>query len=115
MAHRVSFRHAIDGLIYVCKTQPNMRIHGAIALAVLGAGWYFSLSRGEWLILLFTIMLVFVAEMVNTSVEAMTDLITKEYKQEAKIAKDVSAGMVLLTTLVSVVVGLVVFGPYLLG
>lgn len=115
MGHKISFKNAWNGLVYVCRTQPNMRVHFIVATLVIIAGWYFSLARLEWLILLFTISLVMVAEMVNTAIESMTDLITTEHRQQAKVAKDVSAGMVLLTAMLSVIVGVYIFAPYLLG
>ena len=60
------------------------------------------------------IVLVFSAEMVNTALEEMTDLITEEHKQEAKAAKDVAAGMVLVTAIGAIIVGIVIFVPYII-
>lgn len=80
---------------------------------MLGLTWFFQISRLEFLILLLTITLVLIAEMINTSLEAATDLLTPEYQSQAKIAKDVAAGMVLLTAVLSVIIGLVIFIPYL--
>lgn len=65
------------------------------------------------LILLFVIILIFVVEMVNTALESITDLVTTEWRTEAKIAKDVSAGMVLVAVIGSVIIGIVIFGGYL--
>lgn len=65
-------------------------------------------------ILAITILLVILSEMINTSLEEMVNLITNEHKKEAKIAKDVAAGMVLAATVGSVIVGLLVFTPYIL-
>ncbi len=67
----------------------------------------------EWTIIVFTITLGLTAEMINTSLEAMTDLITKEWRTEAKIAKDVAAGMMLTVAFGAVVVGVLVLGPKL--
>lgn len=111
MIHKISFKHAWDGVVYAFSSQPNMRFHGIFALGVVLAGYAFSLSKTEWLITFFMILLMFTAEMVNTAIESMTDLISKEYSKQAKIAKDVAAGMVLLNAVCSVIVGLVVFGP----
>lgn len=109
--HTISFRHAFAGIFYTFRSQPNAIIHTFFALIAILAGFIFALNYLEWLILLFTIVLVFVAEMINTALESMTDLITSQYHQQAKVAKDVSAGMVLIATLGSLIVGLVIFLP----
>lgn len=112
--HTVSFGHAFRGLLYTVKTQPNLRIHLTVALVVILAGWYVQLTRFEWLVLLFTIAWVITAEMLNTAIESMVNLITQEYHTYAKHAKDVSAAMVLIAAIMAVVVGLFIFIPYLL-
>lgn len=84
------------------------------ALALAGA-WWFSVTRTELLILVFTIILGLSAEMINTALESMTDLITREWRQEAKIAKDVSAGMMLITAFGALIVAAVIFLPYIFG
>lgn len=112
--HHVSFKHAWDGIFYNLTTQPNFRFHLLATLVVIIAGFYFQLSSFEWLILAFTISLVIVAEMLNTAIESMVDLLTSEHHLSAKIAKDTSAGMVLVAALTSVIVGLVVFLPHIL-
>lgn len=115
MIHKISFKHAWDGVVYVFKTQPNMRFHGFFATFVTIMGLFFGITHIEWLIAIFTISLIFTAEMVNTSVESMTDLIDKEYSKQAKIAKDVAAGMVLLNAIGSIVVGIIIFGPHFIS
>ncbi len=113
MAHHISFKHAWDGIKYAFSTQPNFRVHTLIAAAVLAAGIFLHLSSFEWLVLLFTITLVLVAEMINTSLESMTDLLGRQITPEAKVTKDVAAGMVLIAAVMSVIVGLVIFIPHL--
>ncbi|MBI3956352.1 diacylglycerol kinase family protein [Candidatus Gottesmanbacteria bacterium] len=113
--HHVSVKTAIDGIRWAVRTQPNFRVHLVLsALAVIG-GWLFRVTSIEMLILVFTIVLGLTAEMVNTAIEAMTDLITREYRAEAKIAKDVSAGMMLITAVGALVVAAVIFLPHILG
>lgn len=112
--HRVSFRHAFDGFLYAIKTQPNFRFHLLATTIVIFLGLYFYIAPIEWLILVFTINMVLVAEMVNTSIEAMVDLITLERRADAKVAKDVSAAMVLVSAVLSVVVALIIFLPKIL-
>src|SRR3989339_739221 len=95
--HRVSFKHAFDGLLHNLKSQPNFRFHLFAIVCVCLAGSYLSISYLEWLTLIFTFNMVLVSEMVNTAIESMVDLITLERRQDAKVAKDVSAGMVLVS------------------
>ena len=109
--HTISFKHAFDGLKTAFYNQPNFRFHCLIGLLVVLVGWYLELSSTEWLVILFTIMWVMLAEMMNTVIESVVDLITSEYHQQAKIAKDVAAGTVLMSAIASVVVGMVIFLP----
>lgn len=113
--HRVSFRHAYDGIVHNFRTQPNFRFHLLAMISVILAGIYFSISFYEWLTLVFTFNLVLVSEMLNTSIESMVDLITQERRQDAKVAKDVSAGMVLISAIFSIIVGLLIFIPKILS
>ena len=113
--HRISFKHAFNGYLYAVRTQPNFRFHLLATLVVVLLGVYFSITPVEWLILVFTINTVLVAEMVNTSIEAMVDLITLEQRENAKIAKDVSAGLVLVSATLSVTVALIMFIPKILN
>jgi len=113
--HRISFRHAFDGFLHAVRTQPNFRFHLLATAVVILLGIYFSINYLEWLILIFTINMVLVAEMVNTSIESMVDLITLERRADAKVAKDVSAAMVLVSAALSVVIALVIFLPKILN
>lgn len=112
--HHISLKTAWSGLLWALSTQPNFRVHGILSIAALGLGLYLKISRVEMIIIIFTIVLGLAAEMINTSIEAMTDLITTERKTEAKIAKDVSAGMMLTVAFGATVVALVIFLPHLL-
>jgi len=111
--HKDSFKDAISGLIWVFKTQPNFRIHIILSILAMIFGWYFALSSTEMAIILFTIILGLTGELLNTSIEAMTDLITTEYRKEAKIAKDVGAGMMLVIAMGAFIVAVCIFVPYL--
>ncbi len=109
-----SFKCAFVGLYYALKYNQNLRIHFVVAFLVIVASLYFHVNPFEMGILGVMILLVLSTEMVNTAIEEMTDLITVEHRMEAKIAKDVAAGMVLLTAIGSVVVGVLIFTPYVL-
>jgi len=111
--HTISFRHAIDGIAYVFKTQPNFRFHSFATVVVLLAALLLRVTWLEIIVLLFTIMLVLIAEMLNTSVEAVTDMVTTKQNHYAKISKDVAAGMVLMSACLSAIVGIIIFLPYI--
>jgi diacylglycerol kinase len=108
-----SFRHAFEGISIAFKDHPHFRVHTAAGIMALLLAYLLKVTRFELLIIIFTINLVLITEMLNTSLEEITNLITVKWSRQAKIAKDVAAGMVLLTALSSVVVGLLVFGPYI--
>jgi len=110
-----SFRHAFAGLAYCFRTQRNFRIHVAIALLVTLAGIILTLSWVEWAVVATLVVVVLSAEMVNTMVEALVDLVTQQYHPLAKVAKDVAAGVVLLSAIGSVVVGALIFLPKIMA
>ncbi len=104
-----SFNYAVDGLIYILKSQRNMRIHFGVAAVVLFASLFFDLSRLEFLLLLFSISLVLITELVNTAIESTIDVITTTFDPLAKIAKDVAAASVLIASLNAVILGYFIF------
>lgn len=108
-----SIRIALGGLKQVLVLEPNARIHGLITLIVFGAAWLLQLSRVEWVLLVITVGLVWMAEVFNTAVEKLVDLASPERNPAAKAVKDISAGAVLVSALVSILVGLLLFGPRL--
>lgn len=110
--HTISFKTAWSGLLWALTTQPNFRVHILLSLVVIWLGIYFGISNIEWTIITFTIMLGLTSEMINTSIESMTDLISSQWRKEAKIAKDVAAGMMLTVAVGAVIVGLMIFLPY---
>jgi diacylglycerol kinase (ATP) len=109
-----SIRIAIGGIKHVLVTQHNAWIHGAISLVVILLGLILDLARWEWVSLFLVMGLVWMAEIFNTAVELMVDMVNPQPSQIAKLVKDVSAGAVLFCALISVVVGLLVLGPNLL-
>ena len=107
------FTYAFDGLRYCFRTQVNFRVHLAITILALILGIFLSLSWLEWALIATIIVLVLAAEMVNTMVESLVDLVTQQYHPLAKTAKDVAAGVVLLTAIGAAAVGLLIFLPKL--
>lgn len=107
------FGHAFSGLWYALRTQRNARVHALIAILAIGMGILLRISAVEFAMIFVAITGVFLAEMFNTVFELCVDLASPEYHPLAKIAKDVSAGAVLLSAMLSVVIGLFIFGPHL--
>ena len=111
----LSFRYALAGLGWLVRTQRNARIHLIIALVAVALGAWLGLSGPEWAVLLLTIGLVLAAEAFNTALEAAVDLASPEWHALARIAKDVSAGGVLVLALAAVGVGVALFAGRLLA
>jgi diacylglycerol kinase len=109
-----SFKYAFQGLVILCRTQPNFLIHLAVALIAVLAAFWLSFDRTEWLLLILTITIVLAAEAFNSALEFLTDLVSPEYHPLAKKAKDVAAASVLLTAIGAVVVGILLYAPKLL-
>lgn len=110
-----AIRIAFDGLFYVLRTQPNVKVYTTLTMAVVLAGFLFEISRIEWIILVITIGFVWSAEAFNTAVETLVDLVSPNENVDAKIVKDTSAGAVLISAIVSIFVGLLIFGPRVLA
>jgi diacylglycerol kinase (ATP) len=104
-----SFNYAFEGIIHVLRTQRNMRIHFAIAAAVLVAALALGVDRVELMALLIAISFVLIAEMINSALEAGIDVATTSFDPLAKLAKDIAAGAVLIATVNAVAVGYLVF------
>ena len=108
-----SFIYAFEGIYYAYMHDQNLRIHSAAAVFVIILSIVLGINSFEKGILGITILFVICAEMINSAIEQMVDLISIEHKKEAKIAKDVAAGMVLLTAIGSVIIGIIIFTPYI--
>ena len=108
-----SFGHALRGVRAALRSEVHLRLHAAATLAVTGLGFYLNISRLEWALVALAVAGVWAAELLNTAVEALTDLVSPDYHALAGRAKDVAAGAVLLAALGAAVVGGLVFGPYL--
>ena len=108
-----SFNLAYQGLIYAVRTQRNMRFHVVASTVILVLSLLVGVSKLELAILVLVIMAVFVAELFNTALEFAVDLVTREYHPLAKLAKDVSAGAVLVTSVAALAVGYLVLSDNL--
>lgn len=112
--HTISFINAFKGIWKAVTSQPNLRIHFVIASITLIAAVYLQLSIFNILVLVLTIAMVMLAEMVNTSIEFLSDAVTLEHNEYIKSAKDVSAGAVLVSAIFAILIGVIIFLPELI-
>lgn len=109
-----ALRHALDGIVHVIVRERNFRFHLIAAAAVLVAGFAIHISLAGWCWLMVAIFAVLIAEMANTGVEELVDLLVgHHYSTTAKHIKDIAAGVVLLTACLAAIIGLLVFVPAL--
>lgn len=108
-----SLNNAIEGLIYAVRSQRNMKIHIIFAILVLLASVFLPISKIELIIIVIIISIVLIAEVVNTIVELMLDLMVDRYHPIARIIKDMSAGIVFISAVMSAFLGYLIFYPYL--
>lgn len=108
-----SFTHAGRGLWVFLKTTHNAWVHTAALLAVVCLGFYLNITKIDWLMLIIASAMVLAAEAFNTAIEIDIDLTSPEYHPYARDTKDVAAGAVLITATAAVIIGLIVFIPYL--
>lgn len=112
LAH--SFGCALQGIAAGIREERNMKIHCCAAAAVLGLGVWIGLSLMEWCICLILCGMVLALELVNSSLESLTDLVTQEWEPLAKKAKDLAAGAVLVGAVTAAAVGGIIFVPHFL-
>ncbi|GCE17348.1 diacylglycerol kinase family protein [Dictyobacter kobayashii] len=107
------FGFAFQGLWYAIRTQRNVRVHLTMTLLAILLGIALHISAVEFALVFIAISGVFIAEMINTAIELCVDLASPAYHPLAKIAKDVAAGAVLVNAILSIIIGLFIFGPHL--
>ena len=106
-----SFAYAISGISYAFRSQFNMRVHIVAALMVIAASFILRISPVEWCVVLLCIGSVIAAELINTSLEVSIDLISPQRNKKAGQAKDLAAAGVFIVSIVSSIIGLIVFVP----
>lgn len=106
-----SVTHAMEGLSWALKEHINFRIHLVLGLMTLLLAKRLGFSSIEYAVLILTIAMVIVAEVLNTALEEISDLITMRWSKHSKIAKDVGAGAVLVASFGALIVGLILFIP----
>jgi undecaprenol kinase len=108
-----SLKHAIDGLSYAAAHERNFRIELFFGLLVFGCIFLFKVKSWEAIVLILMIMWVLIAELINTVLERIVDILKPRIHPYARLIKDLMAGAVLISALVAVAVGIIIFYPYL--
>jgi diacylglycerol kinase len=110
---QLSLAAALAGVVYTLRTQPNAWIELAALAVVIVAGWWFGITALEWGLLGLMVTVILALEAVNTSIEAVVDLVSPQHHPLAKIAKDTAAGALVFAVVGSLFVALAIFGPRL--
>lgn len=108
------FGYAFKGIGYATATQLNFRIHLVASLTACLLGYALHISVNEWIWIIFCMALVLAAELFNTAIEVLTDLVSPEYNTKAGHVKDVAAGGVLVTAIFALITGIIIFLPKIL-
>lgn len=108
-----SLKHALDGLGYAIKNEKNFRVEVVIAVVVLLAVYLLKVKNWEAIILILMIMFVLISELTNTVLERVVDILKPRIHPYARLIKDLMAAVVLITSMVSVIIGVIIFYPYL--
>lgn len=106
--------HAFEGIFSIVKNERNFRIQIVVAILVVILSFMLQISHQDWIAVAFLITLVLISEAFNSVIEAVCDTVSQEYRVNIKYAKDVSAGAVLVSAILSVILGLIIFLPYIL-
>lgn len=107
-----SFGYALKGITAAFRSEPNMKLHVLAAIEAIFLGVFFDISRAEWRWLVLAIGLVWMAEIFNTALEKLTDLVSPDYHELAGQTKDLAAGAVLIAAFTALAIGIIIFWPY---
>jgi len=108
-----SFGFAFQGIVHLLKNERNFKIQFCLFILALSFGFYFQISKIEWFVLLICSMVVLSLEGVNTSIERLCDEAEPQFNLKIKIVKDTAAGAVLISSIISAVIGILIFFPYI--
>lgn len=109
-----ALKHSLEGIKYTFKNERNLKIQLIFAILAIGTGIFLKLTHIEFAILFITIGLVLFAEIINTAIETMLDLYSQEYNEKIKLVKDIASGAVLVTSIISIMIGCALFLPKIL-
>ncbi|MEA3464148.1 MAG: diacylglycerol kinase family protein [Patescibacteria group bacterium] len=107
-----SFSYAVKGLVKTFKEEQNLQIQSLAALAVIFLALVFQVSRFEWCLLVLVIGLVILTEIINSAIERTTDVLKPRINSYIKEIKDIMAAAVMLASLIAVIIGIMILGPY---
>jgi len=113
--HVISFKYAFQGIMAALKEEPNLKFHFLVGLWVIIISLILQISRQDWITIIMLIGLVVAVELTNTAIEAVVDAFVDANHPGAKMAKDISAGAVLVAAVTAAVIGVLIFLPYLNG
>lgn len=109
----LSFKYAWEGLVAASKEEPNLKFHFLAAVVVIVISFMLNISQQDWMIIILLIGFVIAVELTNTAIESVVDHFTASEHPGAKLAKDISAGAVLVSALTATIVGAIIFLPYI--
>lgn len=109
-----SFRYAVKGLIKIFREEQNIRVQSFIGILALLAAIYFQISRMEWVVIILIIGLVILMEIINSAVERVADILKPRIDSYVKEIKDITAAAVMLASIISIIIGIIIFTPYLI-
>lgn len=108
-----SIKYSLDGLFYAYRYEQSLWIHGFVSLIAISMGIIFQIKLSEWAIIFIALGIILALELINTAIEAAVDLTTSKIHPLAKIAKDCGSAASFVMAIVSIIISLFVFGPYL--
>ena len=108
-----SFKYAIQGFVYIVRYEHNARIHLFITGAILIMGFLLHIRKMEWVLVLLCMGLVLSVEMINTAIEKLSDIVSPQKNEKIRVIKDISAAMVLVSSIIAMIAGLIIFLPHL--
>ncbi|MFC1595747.1 diacylglycerol kinase family protein [Candidatus Margulisiibacteriota bacterium] len=106
-----SFYYAARGMVFTFQSERSMIFHTIMAIIAVIAAFVFKLDVMEWMVLTLSILLVFIAETINTAIEINVDMVTKKKRPRAMMAKDVAAAAVLISAINAIIIGIILFWP----
>ena len=110
-----SFKYAIEGIISSFRTERNMKIHVLAMIIVIILSFVLKLDKTEWCFIIIAIISVISAELFNTAIETVVDMVSPERNSKAKLAKDIAAGAVLVVAMGAAIMGVMIFGPKIIN
>ncbi len=113
--HVVSFKYAFEGLVSALKQEPNLKFHFLAGILALLLSFILRISKTDFTLIIFLIGFVISVELTNTAIEAVVDHVIQSNHPGAKLAKDISAGAVLIAALTAATIGALIFLPYIYG